>query len=88
MQFNSCTIGITLLLSSIYMSYMKKDNDKFGKFMNLLDEKQQKIYKDIIHERLKIYIFGMILGLSMAIFYIYKNKTDKYKICKFLAIYF
>ena len=88
MQFNSCAIGITLLLSSVYMSYMKRDNTKFVKFMNLLDEKQQKIYKDIIHERLKIYILGMILGLSMAIFYIYKNKTDKYKICKFLAIVF
>jgi len=29
---------------------------------------------------------GMVLGLSFAIFYVYKNKNDNYKICKFLSI--
>lgn len=86
MKFNICAIGITLLISSIYMSYMKRDNDKFTKFNNLLDDEQKKIYQNIVHERLKIYIMGMILGLSFALFYIYNNKNDNYKVCKFLTI--
>ncbi len=86
MKFNICAIGITLLISSIYMSYMKRDNTKFIKFNSILDDKQQKIYENIVHERLKIYIMGMVLGLSFAIFYVYKNKNDNYKICKFLSI--
>ncbi len=86
MKFNICAIGITLLISSIYMSYMKRDNDKFTKFNNLLDDEQKKIYQNIVHERLKIYIMGMILGLSFALFYVYNNKNDNYKVCKFLTI--
>ena len=86
MKFNICAIGITLLISSVYMSYMKRDNDKFTKFNNLLDDEQKKIYQNIVHERLKIYIMGMILGLSFALFYVYNNKNDNYKVCKFLTI--
>ena len=29
---------------------------------------------------------GMVLGLSFALFYLYNNKNDNYKVCKFLAI--
>jgi hypothetical protein len=86
MKFNICAIGITLLISSIYMSYMKRDNTKFSKFNSLLDDKQKKIYENIVHERLKIYIIGMVLGLSFALFYVYNNKNDNYKVCKFLSI--
>ena len=86
MKFNICAVGITLLISSVYMSYMKRDNDKFKKLNNLLDDKQKEIYKNIVHERLKIYIMGMILGLSFALFYVYNNKNDNYKVCKFLTI--
>ena len=86
MKFNICAVGITLLISSVYMSYMKRNNDKFTKFNNLLNEEQIKIYQNIVHERLKIYIMGMILGLSFALFYLYHNKNDNYKVCKFLTI--
>ena len=44
MNISYCLIGFTLLFSSIYMSYLKKDNDIFVNFMNLLDEKQKIIY--------------------------------------------
>ena len=86
MKFNICAVGITLLISSIYMSYMKRDNSKFSKFNNLLNKEQKEIYQTIVHERLKIYIMGMVIGLSFALFYLYNNKTDNYKVCKFLAI--
>ncbi len=86
MKFNICAVGITLLISSIYMSYMKRNNSKFSKFNNLLNKEQKEIYQTIVHERLKIYIMGMVLGLSFALFYLYNNKNDNYKVCKFLAI--
>ena len=56
MKFNICAVGITLLISSIYMSYMKRNNSKFSKFNNLLNKEQKEIYQTIVHERLKIYI--------------------------------
>ena len=86
MNLSPCLIGITLLLSSIYMSYMKKDDKIFSNFMSLLDGKQQKIYQNIIYERLSIYIIGMTLGLILGIYYLYTNPKDNYRLCKFLCI--
>jgi hypothetical protein len=86
MQISPCLIGITLLFSSIYTSYMKKDNSIFKKFMDSLDPGQQVIYSEIVFERLMIYVVGMILGLFLGIYYILTNKTDTYRVCKFLCI--
>ena len=41
---NTCIIGITMLISSIYMSILKQDQDIFLRFLNLLNEDQQQIY--------------------------------------------
>ena len=86
MKISYCFIGFTLLFSSIYMSYLKKDNDIFVNFMNLLDEDQQKIYQKIINERIMIYVMGMILGVSLGLYYLFTNKKDNYRLCKFLCI--
>ena len=86
MNITPCLIGITLLFSSIYMSYMKKDNTMFRNFMSLLNGKQQKIYQDIIYERLTIYILGMFFGLSLGIYFLYRYPNDNYRLCKFLCI--
>lgn len=86
MKISYCLIGFTLLFSSIYMSYLKKDNDIFVNFMSLLDEDQQKIYQKIIYERIMIYVMGMILGVSLGLYYLFTNKKDNYRLCKFLCI--
>ena len=86
MKINFCMIGITLLLSSVYMSFLKKDDSHFIRFYNLLNEEQKKIYESIILERVLIYITGMILGIMFALFYYSNNKNDKYLICKVLSI--
>lgn len=86
MKISYCLIGFTLLFSSIYMSYLKKDNDIFVNFMSLLDEDQQKIYQKIIYERIMIYVAGMILGVSLGLYYLFTNKKDNYRLCKFLFI--
>ena len=86
MKITPCLIGITLLFSSIYMSYMKKDDEVFSNFTGLLDPEQQVIYAEIVFQRLSIYVVGMIIGLSLAIFYVLTCKNDNYRLCKFLAI--
>ena len=62
----SCMIGITLLITSLSMTLIKKDQNEFKNFYNLLNQKQQNIYEKIIQERLSIYFMGMILGLGLA----------------------
>ena len=81
-----CLIGFTLFFASIYMSYLKKDNDIFINFNKLLNEKQKSIYQKIIRERMSIYISGSVLGLVTGIIYFVQSKNDNYKICKFLTI--
>ena len=34
--------------------------------MNTLNDKQKQVYKDVINERLNIYLMGMFLGLALA----------------------
>ena len=53
MQVTYCLVGLTLLFSSIFMNFLK-DNKKFEKFNNTLNDEQKKIYKNIIVERIKI----------------------------------
>ena len=81
----SCIIGITLLIGSLSMTIQKRDSSIFTNFYRLLDDEQKIIYEKIVKERLMIYVTGMILGLGLGIFY-YSRSTDKYKLCKFLAI--
>ena len=83
---NTCVIGITLLFSSVYMSILKQDQDIFIRFFNLLDDKQKRIYSNIIKERLMIYMTAMFSGLVAGLIYYYQNPKQKYPICTFLAI--
>ena len=86
MEQISCLIGFTLVLSSIYMSYYRKDNTIFSKFNSLLNQNQKEIYQKIVYERMMIYIIGSVLGLSLGVYYLLKSKNEKYRICKFLMI--
>ena len=70
-----CFIGFTLLLSSIFMNFLKNEN-VFNNFMNLLDDKQKNIYNKIINERLYIYITGTILGIIIALIIRYKYSCN------------
>ena len=86
MEKLSCLLGFTLVLSSIYMSYYKKDNTIFSEFNSLLNQEQKEIYQGIIQERMMIYIIGSVLGLSLGVIYLLKSKNENYKICKFVMI--
>ena len=79
MKYISCIIGITLLIGSLSMTLQKRNTDIFNKFYDLLDERQKGIYEGIVKERFKIYFTGMILGLTLGIFYYVRSK-DKYRL--------
>ena len=83
---NTCIVGITFLLSSIYLSILKQDNDIFFKFNRLLNDKQKIIYQNIVRERLKIYTIAMFTGLGSGLLYWYRNQKQPYIWCSFLAI--
>ena len=72
----TCAIGITLLLSSIFMN-LNKDDVLFKKYYNSLNDKQKKIYLHIIRERLTIYVIGLFIGTLSGIYYLYKYQKDK-----------
>ena len=81
-----CGVGITLVLSSIIMSVLNLKKDEFNVFVDLLDDKQKKLYNDIVVERVTIYNIGMVLGIIAGFLYYYYNKKDKYVFCKAITI--
>lgn len=86
MEKISCAVGITLVLSSVIMSILNFNRDKFNNFVKLLNTEQKELYKEIIIERITIYYIGMFLGLLAGYIYYHYNKKDKYLFCKTISI--
>jgi len=82
----TCALGISLLFSSFYMSYMKQDNEIFIDFYSLLNDEQKNIYEGIVKERFIIYFAGSILGIISAVLFYRNNKSEKYILCKSLFL--
>ena len=59
MKVISCALGLSLIISSVYLSLEKKNSEVFLKFKRLLNKEQLERYNGIIKERLTIYITGM-----------------------------
>jgi hypothetical protein len=86
MKIISCALGTTLLISSIFLTVVKKNSDVFIKFKRLLNKDQLRIYNEIIKERIMIYTVGMITGLVIGGMYYYNNRKAPLALCKFLVI--
>lgn len=86
MKIGFCLVAFVLLISSVYMAIMRKDNQIFVNFYNLLDNQQKVKYEYIIKERMIIYVLGMLIGISLGLFYFMKNRNDSYLFCKVIAI--
>ena len=83
----SCIVAFALLGSMLYMLFSCNQNDKILYFLSLLDERQQKIYKNIMQERLNIYLQGWVLGLILGFIYLkYYSKNSQSTYCAFVAI--
>ena len=83
---NTCVIGISLLLASIFTAYLGHKKDIFYRFKDLLNKEQQHIYENIVRERLMIYTIALLGGLVAGILYWYRNQKQPYIICTFLTI--
>ena len=84
MNYSLCIVGVTLFLASIYMHFLKDDNN-FTKFTNLLNSEQLEKYNLIIHERLRIYMIGVFIGLVLGLVYLQFYGDN---ICIFLSLVF
>ena len=84
MELSYCLVGISLLFASIFMHFLKDENN-FKRFVSLLSSEQSQIYNKIVHERLRIYSFGVFLGIILGLIYMkYYGKN----LCVFLTIIF
>jgi len=81
-----CFIAAALLGSMLYF-ILYQDNNTIHYFTSLLTKEQQLIYKEIIEERMCIYIQGFVLGLFIGILYLYNIKKHAYPpYCMFIAL--
>ena len=87
MNITICSVAIVILLSSVFMMFLK-DHNLFLKFMNTLNNKQKEIYKRIIQERFLLYFGGMLLGIFLGLLYLYYSKKSDRSICIFIVIVF
>jgi len=83
----SCLIAFALLGSMIFLTFSMNKNDKILYFLSLLTPDQQQIYKNIIQERLNIYLQGFVIGLIIGLIYIkYYSSKNTSTYCAFVAI--
>jgi NhaP-type Na+/H+ or K+/H+ antiporter len=87
MNITICSAAIVILLSSVFMMFLK-DNNLFLKFMNTLNNDQKEIYNKIIKERLSLYFGGMLLGIFIGLLYLFYSKKSNRNICIFIVIVF
>ena len=87
MDITICSTAIVILLSSVFMMFLK-DHNLFLKFMNTLNKDQKEIYNKIIKERLSLYFGGMLLGIFLGLLYLFYNKKSERSICIFIVIVF
>ena len=62
-----CLIGFALLGSMLYTMSVGKNNKVFKDFNATLNEDQKKKYREIVDERLNLYLQGLFLGLIVAV---------------------
>ena len=87
MNITICSAAIVILLSSVFMMFLK-DNNLFLKFMNTLNKEQKEIYNKIIKERLSLYFGGMLLGIFIGLLYLFYSKKSNKNVCIFIVIVF
>jgi hypothetical protein len=87
MNITICSAAIVILISSVFMMFLK-DHNLFFKFMNTLNKEQKEIYHKIIKERLSLYFGGMLLGIFLGLLYLFYNKKSERSICIFIVIVF
>ena len=82
-----CVIASALLGSMVWMLVNNNKNDKIIYFLSLLNAEQQKVYRNVVQERMNIYLQGFVLGLIVGIIYLKVNTQKNVPIyCIFVAL--
>lgn len=69
----TCFISIIFIIAMIYMTYATTESDVMRKYQQQLPENLRTLYKSIVDERMRIYYFGYLLGLVLALLIIFYN---------------
>jgi len=84
-----CVVAAIFLGASIYTIITCKQCSPFIEYEKSLNSEQKVLYTQIVEERQKIYLTGLILGTILAFAYLYFNKLDLNPLkhsCIFVAI--
>lgn len=82
----SCGLAIALILGTLFVNiYSHYNNEVVKKYRSLLTPEQDNIYKEIVNERLRIYMTGQLLGLLLGLLYLFTSKQN-FSVCMFLFI--
>ena len=69
----SCLVSIIFIIGMIYMTYATINSNIMRKYQQQLPENLRTLYKSIVDERMRIYYFGYLLGLILALLIIFYN---------------
>ena len=90
----SCALATIFVIASIFTTNMTQKNKTIQQYQSQLPANLQNIYKKITQERQKIYYYGYVLGLILAIIIIvYKNQkrfpmTNATMVCTIITVSF
>ena len=81
----TCAIAYGLIAANIWTMMVDKKYE--NNLLNQLDDNQKGIYDEIVKERMKLYLQGLVLGLLIAIGLVYKLKLNIYaSVCLLVAV--
>ncbi len=81
----TCAIAYALLGANIWTMMVDEKYEK--NLLSKLTPEQIKIHDDIVKERMKLYLHGLVLGLIVAMYVLYKfNLSMMSSICLFIAL--
>lgn len=69
-----CLLGFMFLAGSIYTMLTCTDCSPFQEYQNSLSPTLQDVYTDISRERNNLYLQGLVLGIFLAITYLYFSR--------------
>lgn len=91
MNFSSCDLACLIATGmfggKLYLVVNYNKKELLDKFTNTLDDNQKKRYKNIMKERLNIYLQGMLLGLVFGFLYLQVvSEKELVRACMFAVI--
>lgn len=81
-----CLLASGLFAAMLYIMLNPHKTKILNAFIDTLDEKQKKIHKKIVAERLKIYLTGLVLGLIVAFTYLSMSQKNMVRTCVFTVL--